>query len=178
MATGGKTLLLLGDSLIEYGDWHNLLPGYIPVNRGMAGETVGDLSVRLAMEIDNAPAPDHVVIFSGTNNILLGDQSFSAVFATMLPRLAWLVPEAEITVIGIAPMRLPWIKEEQLAAINRTFAVTVLAAGSHFLDLTPSFALHCRPIGNPCFLADGVHFSPQGYHILAQAVLEHLESIS
>lgn len=47
---GLPTILLLGDSLVEYGDWPELLGGYRTVNRGMAGETVGELSVRSHLE--------------------------------------------------------------------------------------------------------------------------------
>ncbi|MDW7773486.1 MAG: GDSL-type esterase/lipase family protein [Desulfobulbaceae bacterium] len=176
MKTGGQTVLLLGDSLIEYGDWHELLGGYHVVNRGMAGETVGGLSARLGWETERTADPDHILIMSGTNDLLMGDRNFSAVFATMLPRLKLLEPDADISVVGIAPMRLPGLHEELLQGINCTLRETVLQAGCRFVDIVSCFHLHCRPVGNPCFLMDGVHFSPHGYKVLAAAVREHLES--
>lgn len=173
--SGTQTVLLLGDSLVEYGDWPELLGGYRTVNRGMAGETVGELSARLGREVEGIADPDHIVIMSGTNDLLMGDQNFPAVYATMLPRLKMLEPEANIGVVGIAPMLLPWITEESLAKLNSALRQTVAGAGCRFLDLMPFFQLYCRPVGNPCFLADGVHFSPHGYTVLADAVHHHLE---
>ena len=82
-----ETLLLLGDSLIEYGDWSSLLPAYRTINRGAAGETVGELAGRLGREVDLENDPEQIIILSGTNNMLMGDESFPAIFGTMLPRL-------------------------------------------------------------------------------------------
>ena len=38
-----KTILFLGDSLVEWGDWHSLLPEHNIINRGMAGETTTNI---------------------------------------------------------------------------------------------------------------------------------------
>ena len=39
------TLLMLGDSLVEWGDWQRFLPGVAVVNRGFAGEMTGELRI-------------------------------------------------------------------------------------------------------------------------------------
>jgi len=170
------TLLLLGDSLIEWGDWNELLPGYVTVNRGSAGETVGELSVRLGWEVERIDEADHIFVMSGTNNLLMGDRNFPAVFETMLPRLKKLLPESVITVISLAPMTLPWIQEAKLETVNKELEKTAGKSGCLFLELLPFFDLYCRPVGNPCFMMDGVHFSPHGYRVLADAIQEHLKS--
>lgn len=172
-----RTVLLLGDSLVQYGDWQELLPGYQCFNQGVEGETVGGLAARLGWEVERVSEPDHIVIMSGTNNILMEDRSFPVIFETMLPRLILLEPEADISVVGIAPMRLPWVKEDLLLEVNKELQEKVVDAGGRFLDVTPDFEMHCRPVGNPCFLMDGVHFSPHGYRVLGGAVRGHLESI-
>ncbi len=170
-----QTILLLGDSLIEWGDWDELLPEYSTINRGLAGETVGELSARLGWEVEQVDDPDHVFILSGTNDLLMGDRNFPLVLGTMLPRLKLLLQEPVVTVISLAPMTLPWIQAEELAAVNKELEQTAVQSGCLFLELLPFFDLYCRPVGNPCFLMDGVHFSPHGYRVLADAVLEHLK---
>ena len=65
-------LLMLGDSLVEWGDWAKHLPGVAVINRGVAGEMTEELSDRLMDEIDACPDPDAVLIQSGTNNLLFG----------------------------------------------------------------------------------------------------------
>lgn len=162
-----ETILLLGDSLIEYGDWDTLLPGYRSINRGVAGETAGGLAGRLIGEIHNVDDPDHIIILSGTNDLLMGDHSFSAVFETMLPRLRQFCPHADILVVGLAPLRMV---SDLVEEMNSRLEKIALERGCRFLDLAEPFALMCRPVGNPCFLMDGVHFTAHGYRVLAEAI--------
>ena len=171
-----KTLLLLGDSLLEWGDWDELLPDYVTINRGSAGETVGELAARLGWEVESIEEPDYVFVMSGTNNLLMGDRSFPSVFETMLPRLKALQPDSVISVISLAPMSLPWVKGGEIEAVNREIEKIAKTAGCLYLELAPFFELHCRPVGNPCFMTDGVHFSPHGYRVLARAMKEHIQS--
>jgi len=165
-----KTVLLLGDSLIEYGDWSTLLPGYRAFNRGAAGETVGELAGRLGREVDLEDDPDWIILLSGTNDLLMGDESFPAVFNTMLPSLRQLCPESRVTVIGLPPVVLPWIPRERLEAVNSGLSEIAERNGCVFLNIVPVFDLYCRPVGNPCFIVDGVHFTPHGYRVLAEAI--------
>jgi lysophospholipase L1-like esterase len=173
-----ERILLLGDSLIEYGDWSGLLPEYRTMNRGIAGETTGELAGRLGRELDLDKDPEHIVILSGTNDLLMGDVSFPAVFETMLPLLRQFCPESAVTVVGLAPMTLPGLVPVRISRANQALAGAAQSAGCGFLDPAPEFALHCRPVGNPCFLLDGVHFSPHGYGVLANALREHLRAWS
>lgn len=164
---------MLGDSLVEWGDWDDLLPDYRIINRGFAGETVGVLSGRLAIEVERVDDPDRVIILSGTNDLLMGDQSFTAVFETMLPRLNQLCPESDIIVIGLAPMQMVLDLVEDM---NSSLKDIVEESGCRYLDIVEPFNLYCRPIGNPCFFTDGVHFSPHGYRVLAEAIREVLKT--
>ena len=168
-----ETVLLLGDSLIEYGDWDILLPGYRIINRGFAGETAGGLAGRLVNEIQNHDDPDQIVILSGTNDLLMGDHSFPAVFETMLPRLRQFCPQTEIIVVGLAPIQMVFNLVEDA---NSWLEKITLETECRFLDLFEPFHLRCRSVGNPCFLMDGVHFSPHGYRVLAGAIGDVLKT--
>lgn len=171
-----ETILLLGDSLIEYGDWSALLPGYRTLNRGLAGETAGELAFRLARELDLDRDPERIIILSGTNDLLMGDAAFPAVFETMLPRLRQLCPETAVTVLGLAPMPLAGPGKAAIDRANLALAEAAMGAGCGFIDPAPAFALHCRPVGNPCFLMDGVHLSPHGYAVLAGVIRGQLQA--
>lgn len=171
-----ESILLLGDSLIEYGDWASLLPEYRTMNRGIAGETAGELAARLGRELDLDSDPRHIIILSGTNDLLMGDATFPAVFTTMLPRLRQFCPESAVTMVGLAPMTMPGLAPARILQANRELAGAARSARCSFLDPASEFALHCRPVGNPCFLMDGVHFSPHGYRILANVIRRHLQT--
>lgn len=168
-----ESVLLLGDSLIEYGDWDILLPGYRAINRGVAGETVGGLASRFVDDINSIEDPDWMVILSGTNDLLMGNHTFPAVFETMLPLLRQFCPHTDIIVVGLAPMQMVLHSVE---AANSWLKKITLKAECSFLDIVELFYLRCRPVGNPCFLPDGVHFSPHGYRVFAGAVDDILKT--
>ncbi len=168
-----QTLLMLGDSLIEWGDWQELLPAIRVINRGIAGEHVEDLAVRLAADIESAPTPDHVLVMAGTNNLLMGSPFFPAIFRSMLPRLASLCPKAGITLNSIMPMAVPALTAH-IAETNLELQKVAAETGCLFLDMVGPFTEQCLPITRPCFLTDGVHLSTLGYQVWANEIRRHL----
>jgi lysophospholipase L1-like esterase len=168
-----NSLLMLGDSLVEWGDWQELLPEFHVINRGIAGEHVEELSARLTQELLGVPEPDHILFMAGTNNLLMGSLLFPAIFNGMLSRTTALYPDADVTVNSIMPMALPGLSAQTIEETNRKLQQV---AGSHncrFLDMTAPFTEQCLPITRPCFLNDGVHLSTLGYRIWAAEIRRH-----
>lgn len=173
----GSTLLMIGDSLIEWGDWDILLPELEIINRGIAGEHTEELSARLIREIDDIREPDHILLMSGTNNLLMGSPYFPAILASMLPRLAGLCPKSVITLNSIMPMRIKGLAEETVTAINQELRDVAERSGCRFLDMTKAFTEQCLPITKPCFMNDGVHLSTRGYQVWAGEIKRHLDTL-
>ncbi len=171
-------LLMLGDSLVEWGDWNELLPAITVINRGVAGEQTDGLSARLATEVEIAPVPDHILIMAGTNDLLMGNSYFPAIFRSMLPRLSMLSPDARITLNSLMPMSLPFLPMEDIAAINNELQEVAMQSDCLFLDMNKPFDEHCLPITRPGFLNDGVHLSTLGYQVWAKEIYRHLQSLS
>ena len=171
-------LLMLGDSLVEWGDWKELLPGITVINRGVAGEQVDGLSARLAGEVETVPVVDHVLIMAGTNDLLMGNTFFSAIFRSMLPRLSMLCPDTQITLNSIMPMSLPMLSLEDIAEINAGLRSVAGQSDCLFLDMRKPFEEQCLPITRPGFLNDGVHLSTLGYQVWANEIKAHLQSLS
>jgi len=172
-----QTLLMLGDSLVEWGDWQELLPTIQVINRGFAGEFVEELAARLNTEIETAPDPDHILIMAGTNNLLMGNRFFPAIFRSMLPRLSSLCPDSGITLNSIMPMSVAGLSEV-IAETNQELRVIADQSDCLFLDMVPAYTEKCLPITRPCFMADGVHLSTLGYQVWADEIKRHLESLS
>ena len=169
-----QTLLMIGDSLIEWGDWETLLPDLTVINRGIAGEQAEELSARLVRVIDALPEPHHLLIMSGTNNLLMGSPHFPAVFTTMLPRLVNLCPQSDISLNSILPMDLPGLAEVTITVLNRELRGIAERNGCRFLDMTMPFSEHCLPVTRPCFMVDGVHLATRGYQVWAEAIRRHV----
>lgn len=162
-------LLMLGDSLVEWGDWSRFLPGVTVINRGLAGEMTDELAVRLGEEIAACPNPDAVLVQSGTNNLLMGDTYFPFTLQSMAPRLRQAYPAQPILLCSLMPM--PIVPAGELARVNGQLAEVAAAIGNvHFLDLVPPFHERCLPITHPGFLNDQVHLSTRGYQVWAAEI--------
>jgi len=167
-----EILLMLGDSIVAWGDWSELLPDYTVINRGCAGETVEELAGRIFQELAHQEHCDLILIMSGTNNLLMGDVLFPAIFSTMLPRLRQLVPNAKLFLNGLLPM--PAAPGQDIGRVNGELASICMQAHCQFIDADADFATHCRPITHPCFQPDGVHLTRRGYTVWAEVLARHL----
>lgn len=169
-------VLMLGDSLVEWGDWSTLLPDIAVINRGVAGETTGELAVRLGAEINACPDPDAVLLQSGTNNLLFGDLFFPAIFTSMVPRLRIFYPHCPLIISSLMPMSI--VPASQRQQVNRElFEVTTATPNCFFLDMTTPFAEQCLPITHPGFLNDQVHLSTRGYQVWAGEIRRCLQTL-
>jgi lysophospholipase L1-like esterase len=172
-----KKNLFLGDSLIEYGDWHNLLPDYRITNRGLGGETVQNLAARLGHELSQAGQPDHLLLMSGTNNLLMDDDIFPAIFNTMLKVTAALCPDTAVTVNSLLPMRIDWRPAEVIVDMNEKLQQTTHESGTHFLDIHSLFLEQSLNNAGNCFSMDGVHLSGFGYQVWAAGLEAHFKKL-
>jgi len=171
-----KSLLLLGDSLVEWGDWKTLLPQYTTINRGMAGETTEGLAARLGEEISSQPEPSALLLQSGTNNLLLGFPHFPSIYSSMLPTIRSFYPNCPVILCSLFPMSIvPALDIEQIN--DQLREVTQQVENCHFLDMVPPFTEQCLPITKPGFLNDQVHLSTHGYLVWAEAIEECLKNI-
>lgn len=169
-------LLMLGDSLVEWGDWGKHLPGVAVINRGIAGEMTEELSNRLMDEIDACPEPDAVLIESGTNNLLFGYMFFPAILTSMLQRLRLCYPHAPLILCSLMPM--PIVAAHDLEQVNQELAQAAAATDNCvFLDVVGPFREQCLPITHPGFLNDQVHLSTRGYQVWAGAITRCLREL-
>lgn len=168
---------MLGDSLVEWGDWETLLPGCNVINRGVAGEDVEGLSVRLANEVLSAGTVQHTLIMAGTNNLLMGNLFFPAIFRTMLARLRQLCPDSTITVNSILPMDITGLAGDTIDRVNLELREITEEADCSFLDMKAAYSARCLPITHPCFMEDGVHLSTRGYQVWAEEISSHLTGL-
>jgi len=165
-------LLLLGDSLIDYGDWPRRLSPHRSTARGVPGEMVEGLFDRL-LTATLAQAPDVIVLMTGTNNLLWGDTAFPMLIDEIVALLTTRYPTAAQVICGLPPFRLPGI-DRQVVTINES--LQAIAAGRHcwYCDLYRKFESPNRHL----FENDGVHFSEAGYQIWEKSLQELLNRLA
>lgn len=164
-----KTLLLLGDSLIEYGDWQAAFPASRCLNCGVAGETVQGLLMRLPTILHRGVAPDAVVIMAGTNNLAMDDFYFVPQYEEILRLLRSAAPNAKIVVNSLLPVNFSWQPATLVPNLNTRLAAMCRQLDAYYLDLYSLF-LAALDSGESVFEDDGVHLSATGYDLWHQAL--------
>ena len=166
--------LLLGHSLIAFGDWGRLLPGHAVTIQGCAGETTAGLRGRLDDVVRTHPKVDAVAVMSGTNDILAGDDSFMHQYRSVAVRLRRAYPGATILLHAILPLSPDWISPEYVARVNAEIARIGAENGVTVLDLTDRFTGRGGLPRGELYDPDGVHLSAEGYRVWAEALIEGL----
>ena len=167
-------ILLLGHSLIEFGDWRRLLPGHAVAIQGCAGETTAALRGRLDDVVRTHPRVDAVAVMSGTNDILAGDDSFLHQYRSVALRLRRAYPGAVILLHAVLPLSPDWVSPEAIAQINSAIARIGAEVGVGVLDLTDRFTGRDGQPRGELYDPDGVHLSGKGYRVWADALIEIL----
>jgi lysophospholipase L1-like esterase len=156
----GQTLLFLGDSITQSGDWGTWFPDYRTVNHGVGGDKTGDVIARLDKVV--AEQPDEIALLIGTNdfgNRATAEQVVRNI-ETILVELRRDLPGARLLLQSIPPRGREYADRIRDANRHlRQFSATVKA---QFLDLWPALALEDGEL-NPAFTDDRLHLNAAGY---------------
>lgn len=166
--SGMPEIVMLGDSLTEWGNWHELVPGFRVVNRGIAGDTSSGVLDRLQEVIDRRP--EMVFVMVGTNDIGLQVPPENVLrnlreIVTRL-RAASIVPVAQSILF-----RGGWPQADNaaIAAVNAALADFCAAQGVRFLDLNAAMAPNGRLSDEMTY--DGLHLTAAAYRVWRDAVV-------
>jgi len=166
-------LLLIGDSMIEYGAWQNYLPGREVINLGLSGESVEELRERAPNIIKRQATPDLVLIMIGTNNVAMGRLEFFAAYAEILTVFQETWPVALMVINSLLPMDLNYLAPEAVPRINDRLRTLAEKKNAHFLDAWQALADQDN-LPLPGVLEDEVHLTARGYRLWATCLEEFL----
>ncbi|RME64409.1 MAG: hypothetical protein D6778_08005 [Nitrospirae bacterium] len=158
-----KTILLLGDSLIEYGHWEDYLKPYNAINLGLAGETIEGLLDRLSSVLERFSDVWLYVFMSGINNVAMDDYGFVPLYQKILRDVKQSSPSSHIIVCGLLPVNLEWVDNRRIMKLNQEIRSLCHSEGVQFLDLYNEFITTEGSPKAEYLLDDGVHLSDEGY---------------
>jgi len=162
--------LFIGDSLIAMGDWQKMFPGVSVDCRGVAGETVSGLLVRLESIVAGIDPPDLIFIMSGINDVAMENFTFMDSYGKVIELLAARFPRAGIVVNSLLPARLPWLSDGVVPKVNTILRRLAERMEVTFLDIYSNFTDDEGRPAERYFLDDGVHLSARGYRVWAEAL--------
>ena len=170
-------VLFIGSSTIRL--WKTLTQDfsqYRVINRGFGGSQIVD-STHFAERIIFPYAPRMILLRAGGNDIHAGKSPelvFSD-FRAFVAKVHEKLPDAQIAYIALSPSIARWDEKEKGEALNRMIReYTREIAGLKYIAAE---SISLGPDGKPrpeLFVADKLHFSPEGYKLLTESVRPHL----
>ncbi len=182
-AQGDVDLMFVGDSLTEMwpkDQWDSNFGRFRPANFGIGGDHTGNVLWRLQHPAIAALKPKLVVLMIGVNNINLCDEGPDEVFSGIQAVLATLrrqYPNARILLNAVLPEGEPDSEQRhRVVALNRKVrtlgdgkAVFFHDYGARFMGEGGVLSRELQP--------DLLHFSGQGYRVLADAMRPDIERL-
>ena len=160
-------LVLLGDSLTDWGEWPELL-GRPVANRGIAGDTTEDVRARLGDVL--ATRPKTIAMMVGVNDLLRGgtEKGTGDGVLALVEEIRKQAPGTRLLVQSLLPVRAPGDGElnARIARINARLAEGATAGGYRYLDIAHALRGTDGRLEQR-FTLDGLHLSGEGYRAWA-----------
>ena len=166
-------LLFIGSSTIRL--WKTLaqdFPEQRTINRGFGGSEIVD-STHFAERVIFPYKPRMVFLRAGGNDLNAGkspEQVF-ADFKEFVAKIHSKLPETDIVFISLSPSIARWKQADKEKAVNTK--VEEFTKRTSHLKYMETYPMVLGPNGEPrpeLFVADKLHFSAEGYKLLAERV--------
>ena len=179
---GRGGVVLFGDSLIDFGRWEDILPGYPIHPRGIAGDQLAGYTARV--EEVASQNPFAVVLLGGCNNLVkspgLSPEAVWKDYQTLLFTIRKTMPETKLIVVGILPLSPKDITEyegfnERAVAINTYLAnpANQKKYNYRYMDLAARLSDENGDLSDE-FTTDGCHLTFAAYRVWVDLLREAL----
>jgi lysophospholipase L1-like esterase len=161
-------VVMVGDSLTDVAEWHELFPGKSIINRGISGNTTEGLKNR--MEAIYATNADRAFVMIGVNDIAHGvkEDILLKNYQEIIQGLQQngITPFIQSTLFS-SPALHP-----KILLLNQAMQAYAEKQGLVFIDLNATLA----PGGTllDLYTNDGLHLNFRGYAVWKQAIEKHL----
>lgn len=166
-------VVFLGDSITEAVQWHELFPEASARNRGIGGDTVGEVASRLDPIVHGRPRKLFVMV--GTNDVRLRvplDESM-AVYERMLERVRRESPTTELFVQAVLPRNERYAP--RIRAFNTRLREVTARHGASWLDWFDTFADE-RGVIRPAYSNDDLHLLGPGIELWARLLAPYVNA--
>lgn len=171
-----RDVVMMGDSLTERGEWSELLPSSILVaNRGIGGDTIGNMLARAAVVL--SVHPKRIYVMAGINDLVHMQERLP--MTELLQQYQTLVNTlgsegAEVIVqstLFVSTTRAAFVNP-RVAELNAGMKRYCARARCDYIDVNAKLAP--RGVLLSKYSGDGVHLAPAGYLAWARLVSENL----
>lgn len=175
-------IIMLGNSLTNGCEWHELLGNSNVKNRGIGSDVIQGVYDRLGPIIEGRPAKIFLMI--GINDIShdLGADSVSTAYIDLISHIRRSLPDTELYVQSCLPIDLSYGKyrglvgkEDVIPDVNRLVSATADSLGYTWIDLYSKFADEEGHMKKE-YTNDGLHLLAPGYLQWRDCILPYINS--
>ncbi len=174
LPSDSNTIVFLGNSITEQGEWAELLGNCRVRNRGIATDGIQGMINRLDAVQRQQPAK--IFLMAGVNDLLFHNPSkVLEMYHELVLAIKTSMPETEVVLQSVLPVnnqvRDTGLKNEDIKKVNSGIQVIAKELGCRYIDL---FSLLSDMDGRlkANYTADGIHLSGQAYLIWREAILD------
>jgi lysophospholipase L1-like esterase len=171
-----KEIVFLGDGLVEFGEWQELLPGRLVINRGISGDNSYGVLARLDEVLSSRP--DRIFLQVGAQDLLMGlsEEIILRNYARIVSQISQQSPKTRIVILSLLPVNEPMLPPAYRGLTNAGIR-SLNQALRRFAEVRRlGFADLYEPLSGP----DGQlrpELSLDGFHITASAYLDWIEAL-
>jgi lysophospholipase L1-like esterase len=169
-------IVFVGSSTMRRWDVASSFPDLKIINRGIDGTEISD-ALRYVDRLVLRYEPRLVVLYAGDNDISVGrlSEQVSVDFERFVRVVHAKLPQTRILYVGIKPSPLRWMQIDRMRLANQVIR-TICERDDRlaFLDFDGLMLGWDERPRRDLYAEDGLHLSPQGYHLWATILRPYL----
>lgn len=177
----GNDIVMLGDSLINGCEWHELLSNPHIKNRGINGDTVTGVAHRLASALEGEPRKLFIMV--GINDVShnIPADEIARDIITLADEAHHLAPSTELYIHSLLPFDTSIHytslqgKEGVVIEINRLLQHGASTHHYTYIDLYPHFVNPHSDIIHSLYTNDGLHLTGKGYELWRSIIKPYID---
>lgn len=180
MSIDKGSIIFLGDSITEYGQWSELLQNPKVKNRGIAGDTTWGLMRRLSTI--TASQPKAIFLMIGVNDFLFTDRTeIIQNYQQIVQQIKSETPTSQLFIQSVLPINTnvknTVFNNKEIKLLNKSIKDLALKEGLIYLDIHQLLKNDKEELAAK-FTADGVHINGAAYSIWKEVVSPHILALS
>ncbi len=174
-------IVMLGNSITHYCEWHELLGMDNVKNRGISGDVVGQMTERLDPIVKGHPAK--IFVMGGVNDVShkLSADSIASLMETLLDYIIDKSPQTKIYLQSALPINNDFGRfkslngtEQVVVDYNKRLVEIARQRGITFINLFPLFADADGKLDEK-YTNDGLHLLGNAYLVWRDAIMPYIK---
>ena len=169
-------VVFLGDSITEGGYWNEIFPSVNIVNRGIGGDTTGNVLDRIDQVFKLKPEKIFLMIGVNDLNRKLGPNVAISNYIKLFDLIDKKLPTTDLYIQSVLPVNNLWkiIDNTYIPALNVTLKDQANQRGYTYIDLHSKFSNSNGELKYN-LSNDGIHLLGTGYELWRKEIINHIK---